>query len=374
VQCTFRYVSALMHPNPYMEVLIMRKNDRLVKVLNKLCIGIDLHKDTMMICVLDPGTGEQRWERIACKCREKILEFFKALPRPHIVAIESVGFYRWLWELLEPIVDQLVLADATQCRALAGRRIKTDRDDAANVAELLACGRLPRAWAPPMPIAHLRDATRHRHYLSRQHARVLHRVKAIMAMLNRPGPDRLRAPSLHKYLAAQRHKIPAHFIEQMEMAYHELVLLEMHISKIDGRIKQMLEAQPQLQAMAQRLMSFPGVGPVIAATIIAEVGDFQRFEHRDAITRYAGLNPRLFSSADTLRTGAIAKAGSRTLRWALVQAAWVAVRCDPSIKAQWLKTKARNDGKRAIIAIARRLLRWMWAASRGQREYRRAAA
>jgi transposase len=52
------------------------------------------------------------------------------------VAIESVGFYRWLFDLLEPIVHELLLADATQCRALAGRRIKTDREDALNVAEL----------------------------------------------------------------------------------------------------------------------------------------------------------------------------------------------------------------------------------------------
>jgi transposase len=353
-----------------MEASIMRTNPR---VVNKLCVGIDLHKDTMTVCVLDPVTGEERFEKIACKCRDKIIAFFSNLPKGHIVAIESVGFYRWLWELLEPIVEKLILADATQCRALAGRRIKTDRDDASNVAQLLACGRLPIAWAPPTNIAQLRDVTRHRHYLSRQHARVLHRVKSIMAMLNRPGPDRLKAPSLHKYMLAQRSRIPIHFIEQLEMAHDELVILERHVGKIDLRIKLMLEADPPLCVLAKRLMSFPGVGAVIAATVLAEVGDFSRFHGRDAIARYAGLNPRLFSSADTLRTGAIAKAGSRTLRWALVQAAWVAVRTDPSLKALWTKIKTRNDGKRAIVAIARRILRWMWSATRGQSDYRAAA-
>lgn len=342
-------------------------------IVDKLCVGIDLHKETMTVCVLDPATGDERFEKIACKCRDKVVAFFTALPKGHIVAIESVGFYRWLWELLEPIVQKVVLADATQCRALAGRRIKTDRDDASNVAQLLQCGRLPVAWAPPMNIAHLRDVTRHRHYLSRQHARVLHRVKSIMAMLNRPGPARLRATGLHKYIAAQRPKIPAHFIEQLEMAFDELVILERHVAKIDARIKTLLQADPPLEAVAKRLMSFPGVGPVIAATVLAEVGDFSRFAGRDAIARYAGLNPRLFSSADTLRTGAIAKTGSRQLRWALVQAAWVAVRCDPSVKNLWLQTKSRNDGKRAIVAVARRILRWMWAAMRGQSEYRSAA-
>lgn len=363
-------MDALGHINPYMEALIMRMQTRIV---NQLCVGIDLHKDTMTVCILDPVTGEQRFEKLACKCREKIVELFTSLRRPHVVAIESVGFARWLWELLEPIVEKLLLADATQCRALAGRRIKTDRDDASNVAELLACGRLPLSWMPPMNIVRLRDVTRHRHYLSRQHARVLHRVKAIMAMLNRPGPDRLKAASLHKYLWKLREKIPAHFVEQMEMAFDELLIIERHIAKIDARIKSMLESDPPLYTLAKRLMSFPGVGAVIAATVLAEVGDFSRFQGRDAIARYAGLNPRLFSSADTLRMGAIAKTGSRELRWALVQAAWTAVRCDPSVKKLWTSIKTRNGGKRAIVAIARRILRWMWSATRGQSDYRRAA-
>src|SRR5690606_17051321 len=143
--------------------------------------------------------------------------------------------------LLEPIVDELQLADATQCRALAGRRIKTDREDALNVAELLAAGRLPKAWAPPSHLAALRDVTRHRHYLSRQHARVLHRVKSIMAQVNRPGPDRLRAPTLMRYLKAQRDKLPEHLVDQIEMAVDELTLLERQLDRIDVRLKVKLQ-------------------------------------------------------------------------------------------------------------------------------------
>ena len=126
------------------------------------CLGIDLHKDTMTVCTYCRCCGEIAFRKIACKNREQIAEFFRSLPRPHTVAIEAVGFYRWLWELLEPIVEKLLLADATQCRALAGRRLKTDREDAQNVAELLADGRLPRAYAPPLEVQILRDWTRGR--------------------------------------------------------------------------------------------------------------------------------------------------------------------------------------------------------------------
>jgi transposase len=336
-----------------------------------LCVGVDLHKDTMTIAVLDPRSGQVTFTKLACKCREQIAEYFKALPRPHVVAIESVGFYRWLWELLEPIVHELVLADAAQCRALAGRRIKTDRDDALNVAELLAAGRLPTAWAPPTVIAQLRDVTRHRNHLSRQHARVLHRVKSIMLQLNRPGPSRMKAPDLLRYLIAQRHVLPEHVIEQMEMAVDELVLLERQLARIELRLTRRLEQEPALADVAWRLSSFPGIGVVLAAVVIAEVGDFARFQDRDGLVRFAGLNPRVYNSADTVRTGRISKEGSRELRWALVQAAWTAVRCDESVKKLWIKLRSRGDGKRAIIAIARRLLLWMRAAVRDGTEYRR---
>ncbi len=114
---------------------------------HRWCVGIDLHKDSLTLCVFCPCCGEIRFQKIACRCRTQIAKFFSALPRPHVVAIEAVGFYRWLWDLLEPIVEKLVLADAMAARALAGRRLKTDREDAQNVAELLAVGRLPLAYA-----------------------------------------------------------------------------------------------------------------------------------------------------------------------------------------------------------------------------------
>ena len=348
----------------------MLRRTRLIN--DRPCVGVDLHKDTLTAAVLDPRSGEVSFTKLACRCREQIVEFFGGLPRPNIVAIEAVGFYRWLWDLLDPIVDELVLADATRCRALAGRRIKTDREDALNVAELLAAGRLPVAWAPPTHIAAQRDVTRHRHYLSQQHARVLHWVKSIMHQVNRPGPARLKGSGLMRYIKAQRERLPVHLVDQLEMAVDELVMLERQLDRIDQRLKDTLKL-PHFCEDAKHLLSFPGVGIVIAATVIAEVGDFDRFTCRNAITRFAGLDPRTFSSADTTRTGRIAKAGSTDLRWALVQAAWVAVRCDPDTKAAWLRRRKRMGGKRAIIAVARHLLHQMRAACRHQEDYRHAA-
>jgi hypothetical protein len=69
---------------------------------HRWCVGVDLHKDTLTACMFCGCCGEVSFQKIACRCRRQIAEYFAALPRPHTVAIESAGFYRWLWELLEP--------------------------------------------------------------------------------------------------------------------------------------------------------------------------------------------------------------------------------------------------------------------------------
>ena len=325
------------------------------------CVGIDLHKDTLTTCVLCRCCGEHRWQKIACKCRTQITEFFAALPRPHTVAIETVGFYRWLWETLEPIVEKLVLADATQARALAGRRLKTDREDALNIAELLAAGRLPLCYAPPLEVQMLRDVARHRSSFSRQHARVLCRVKSIMNANNRPGPERLESAGLIRYLKAQGEKLSVRHVAMLWDCVDQLALAERQTDQAERTIGELVRGAT-FAADYALLVSFPGVAMVTAATVLAEVGDFRRFKDPKAIGRYAGLNPRVFASGGKQRVGAIAKTGSPHLRWILQQAAWTAIRTDDGVKHIFLRIAKRSGRKAAAVAIARKLLTWMWAA------------
>ncbi len=337
------------------------------------CVGIDLHKDTLTACTFCRCCGEISYRKIACKCRGQIVDYFTALPRPHTVAIEAVGFYRWLWEMLEPVVDELVLADAMQARALAGRRLKTDREDAFNIAELLAAGRLPTSYAPPMEVQLLRDLTRHRNGFSRQHARVLCRVKSIMNANNRPGPERMQSDGLIRYLKAQGPKLPERHVAMLWNCVDQLALTERQIAQAERSIKEVIERETFADVYGI-LTSFPGVALVTAATIIGEVGDFARFTHRKAIARFAGLNPTVYASGGKQRTGHIAKAGSPHLRWVLQQAAWTAIRTDEEVKFIFLRIAKRSGRKAAAVAIARKLLTWMWYAVRQGESYRRCAA
>ena len=288
----------------------------------------------------------------------QIAQYFAALPRPHSVAIESVGFYRWLWEMLEPIVERLTLADATQARALAGRRLKTDRDDAFHIAELLSAGRLPISYAPPLEVQMLRDITRHRNGFSRQHARVLCRVKSIMNANNRPGPVRLASDGLIRYLKGQGAKLPTRHVAMLWQCVDQLALTERQIAEAERTIGELVQREA-FREVYRILVSFPGVALVSAATIIAEIGDFQRFPDAKAIGRYAGLNPRVYASGGKQRIGHLAKTGSPDLRWILQQAAWTAIRTDDSVKCIFLRVARRSGRKAAAVAIARKLLTWM---------------
>ncbi len=333
------------------------------------CVGVDLHKDTLTACTFCRCCGEISFRKIACKCRRQIAEYFSSLPTPHTVAIETVGFYRWLWEMLEPVVDNLVLADATQARALAGRRLKTDREDAFNIAELLAAGRLPTSYAPPLEVQLLRDLPRHRHGFSRQHARVLCRVKSLMNANNRPGPERLQSEGLIRYLKAQGQKLPARHVAMLWNCVDQLALTERQIAQAEREIAEVVQRETFAETYAL-LVSFPGVALVTAATIIAEIGDFRRFKHPKAIGRFAGLNPRVFASGGKQRTGHIAKTGSPPLRWILQQAAWTAIRTDEDVRRIFLRIAKRSGRKAAAVAIARKLLTWMGSAVRKGEGYR----
>jgi transposase len=348
--------SKLIFPTPYMETQKMAGTFN-----HRWCVGVDLHKDTLTACVFCGCCGEVSFQKLSCKCRVQIREYFAALPRPHTVAIESVGFYRWLWELLEPIVEKLILADATQARALAGRRLKTDREDSLNIAELLSAGRLPTSYAPPLEVQLLRDITRHRNGFSRQHARVLCRVKSIMNANNRPGPARLESDGLIRHLRGQGEKLPARHVAMLWQCVDQLALTERQMQEAGRTIGEVVQ-RDSFREVHEILMSFPGVAQLTAATVIAEIGDFQRFQDAKAIGRYAGLNPRVFASGGKQRMGHIAKTGSADLRWILQQAAWTAIRCDEHVRRIFLRIAKRSGRKAAAVAIARKLLTWMWSA------------
>jgi transposase len=179
---------------------------------------------------------------------------------------------------------------------------------------------------------------------------------------NRPGPARLQSEGLIRYLKAFENKLPERHAAILWKCVDQLTLIERQMAQAEIELRHLLDGE-RFRATAALLQTFPGVGLIVCATVLAEVGDFRRFTYRKAIACYAGLHPRVFASGGRQREGHIAKTGPRDLRWVLQQAAWVAIRCEPGIKKMWLKMSRSAGKKAAAVGIARKLLSWMWAAT-----------
>ncbi len=176
---------------------------------------------------------------------------------------------------------------------------------------------------------------------------------------NRPGPARLDAARLTGYVKAYGDRLPERHVRMLWSLQRQLSLNEEEMALVEREIDRLCKT-PRFFHQAAILQSAPGVGPIVAATALAEIGDFARFPDAKAIGRYAGLTPRVFASGGKERHGHISKTGPRDLRWVLQQAAWTAIRTDERIKKRWLKIAGGSGKKAAAVAIARQLLVALW--------------
>ena len=118
---------------------------------------------------------------------------------------------------------------------------------------------------------------------------------------------------------------------------------------------------------ARLLATIPGVGPLLSLTFAAEIGEVARFPGPGKLVGYAGLAPRVSQSGERSATGALSKAGSRTLRWAAVEAANQAWRPSNPWHGHYLRVSARHGKNPAKSAVARKLLIAAWhMLSRGE--------
>lgn len=327
-------------------------------------IGVDLHKCSMTISVLDEHGQLLEEKEIPTKCRNQIREYFASYGLQAQVAVESVGFYHWFWNLVRPLVGKMILANPTALAPFRGRKAKTDRKDARLIADLLYQGRLPTAFVPNESVRALREMLRHRHSLARALATERRHLSWIALKNNLPGPLSWTPDRAQKWLLAQEDKLsPAHRFAARQRLDH-VVRLQREVFDAERLVDQTAQADPALCRQAALLQSVPGIGWLTAMTILIETGELTRFDHPDPLSAFAGLVPRVWQSGQSEAHGHISKAGPPVLRWVLQQAAWVAIHHSDRIRAKWVRLSKRGGSKRAALAIARKLLIYAWSVAR----------
>jgi transposase len=357
-----------------------------MEVLYPRCAGLDIHKDTVVACVRCVSRPQQREVRtFGTTTRELngLAEWLASNSCTH-VAMEATGIY-WkpIWHVLEGRFE-LVLANAQHIRNVPGR--KTDVNDAAWIADLLAHGLIRSSFVPPSRIQELRDLTRTRKQLVReiaQHTLRIHKtledanIKVASVLSNVIGtsgramlaaiisgeedPERLAdlavGTARHKQaelVEALRGRVTPHHREMLTLHLELIAALQNALATMDASAGKLLAP---IQERAALLTTMPGVSDIVAQVIVAEIGvDMSRFPSAANLVSWAGLCPRNDESAGRRRSTRVRKSGT-WLKTTLVTAAWAAVhKKDSYFKAQFLRIKSRRGAKKAILAVAASML------------------
>jgi transposase len=359
-----------------------------MEVVHGRCCGLDVHKDTVVACVLTPGPGGQprREVRTFGTLTDELLALGDWLAEAGCthVAMESTGVY-WkpIWNLLEGQFE-LLLANAQHIKRVPGR--KTDVRDAEWIADLLRHGLLTASFVPDREQRELRELTRYRLALVRERSREVQRLQKTLEganiklgsvasdVLGRSGREilaglvagRADAAALADLAQGQlRKKLP-----ELERALvgrfgaHQRFLVARqlaHLDELDGLIAEVsaeiAERVSPFEDAVARLDGIPGVGRATAEVLVAEIGtDMARFPTDGHLASWAALCPGHHESAGK-RTSGKTRKGNRALRTALVEAAKAARRTRGTyLGAQYQRLAARRGPNKAAIAVAHSIL------------------
>jgi transposase len=332
-------------------------------------IGVDLHKTTVTLVAVAPNGDTIAQLTINTKCREKIAAWLLALPRPSRLAVEAVGFVEWFIDRFRPCVDRIDIADATELANRRGKRRKRDPADARDVALRLARGECPLGYIADDGLMQLRKLGRHWRQLSTVQARVKNCMKSMLLAANLRGP-KFDGASAQRWLLAQGHLLKAAQRRAFANFVQIVQLIELQRQPLRFAIIEACRSE-RFAPITKLLQSVPGIGEIWSCIIAAEIGPFDRFPNADALEFWAGLTSDLKESAGRTQPGKITKAGSRTLRWALCNAAVTLCQCDAKQEAIRQRLIRRTGGikGKANTAMGRRLLRVLYAMVRDGKPY-----
>jgi transposase len=337
-------------------------------------IGVDLHKKTISVCVvIEAGRQSKVVGRTTLRCDmpEKIRAFFEKY-QPFQVAVEATASYEWFLQLIESLAERVVLVHPKKLRIIAESTCKTDKIDAFVIADMLRIDRLPEASRPTPRRRQHRALVRLRSYIQRRITSVKNKIRFVLADYNADRSS-LFSKAGKEYLDQVKLSDSDRFV--VEQLWIELDEHGARLKTAERRLREFAATAPTAEREAREVLAtMPQVGPVTIDVIVAELGDIRRFRSAKKATSYAGLAPGERSSGGKTKELGITKEGSRLLRWALVQwARRIVIRSRRWGSIYETLTARTGQEKKAIVAVARKLLCVAVAMLRSGQRYRYAA-
>jgi len=330
-------------------------------------IALDIHKH---YCVIAGVDREGRVVLQPVRVEHADLEGWlkKDLRASDHVVIESTTNAWHVYDLLAPLAERVVVANPIQVKQIACARVKTDIRDTLILARLLAANLVPDVWVPPLHVRQLRQLLSQRRQLVETHTQIVNRMHSVA---HRHHLKHERGKRFNeKNTAWQRDKSLSRLEQfQLELEMENRVYIEKQISRMGKEVIKMCHQKPWAESMTY-LMQLPGFGVITAMTVLAAIGEVQRFESPKKLASYSGLTPGLEQSGTKNRGKGITKEGRKELRWAMVEAAQRAVKSDPLWKHRFQEMQKRMHRNQAIVAIAHRLLELVWYVLTRRQPYR----
>jgi transposase len=315
-------------------------------------VGMDLHRRrSVLVRTTDDGRrlGTARITNSPAELRKEIARAGRA---PRVVLEATYGWY-WAADTLAAAGAEVHLAHPLGVKAFRYRRVKNDERDAADLADLLRMGRLAEAWPAPAPVRELRELTRYRHRLVSLRSSCRNQVHAVLAKVGLPvSCSDVFGVAGSAWLDALQ--LPQPYAGKITSLRQLAGELSTEIGMLTDVIGDLLAGDRGYQV----IQALPGIGPVLAAHIVAEIGDVTRFATAAQLCSWAGLTPRHRESDVKVRRGHVTKQGSRLLRWAVIEAVQH-IPADSPIGAAKAAIVARRGAQAKNIAktaAARKLL------------------
>ena len=327
-------------------------------------LAIDLGRYNSVVCWYDADTRASEF-RTVHSIPEELRQALTKRPVSSVV-FEACSQAGWVHDLCEELGLPMTVAN-TNGEAWQWKRVKrkTDRDDALKLARLEAVGEVDPVTIPDRKTRQWKSLIGLRKRLVSERVRTQNRIRGLLigqGLLPPRGFSAWTTAGLNGLATLAR---PLAECPPDELWRGELVVL---IERYRSLEQQIQITETHLDGIAKQdprvrlLLSIPGVGPRTAEVIVAHLPDAKRFHSADEVSAYAGLVPRQYQSGETDRRGRITRRGPRLLRAALVECAWCSLRYNAWAKETWLRLQANGlSKKKAIVALARKLLVRAWA-------------
>jgi len=285
-----------------------------------LYIGLDVHQKKTKVAILDNVTGE--FQKPYDVRTSDLPDHMEEMPGRKRIAMETSTVSQFVARRMRSSGLDVMMVDAAQCHLLLGglSRSKTDKLDATGLCVLLSKGMLEtvEVWLPDDAIQELRELTRLRRGLMKNSVSMQNRIRKLLSRQGMSCPyDDLQGQSASKWLDEAIERLSPIMALTLSTMREGLADLTAQIDTLTEAI----QSQTEDHEPTRLLQTIPGVGPLLAAIIAAEIGDIARFESACKLRGYTGLVPRVDQSGETRRTGPLVKHANRFLRWALIQTA-----------------------------------------------------